>query len=74
MRPTAKEISDMHDALVAWLTATYPHANPLAIVTMLTYELGRIVRLSGATVADRESALADVIKIMRIHMVDGPPI
>lgn len=64
------EAYEIHEALMAWLRATYPQTNPLAVITACSYEIGRLVaRLTdGRSAAETEAMVAGVADIMREHI------
>ena len=65
-----REAYELHEALRAWLLATYPRANALAIVSACSYEIGRMVAVmtEGASARDTEALLASVLGVLREHI------
>lgn len=64
---------DIHEALKAWLRATYPHENPLVVLAACSYEIARIVTVVGPDLSSsaRERLLQDVIEVMRAQIMTG---
>jgi hypothetical protein len=66
----ADRAADVHEALMAWLTATYPRENPLVILSACTYEVGRIAGQFGAHLSEGEQQrmLDGIRRAMAAHL------
>ena len=64
------EAYELHEALRAWLLATYPRAHALSIVAACSYEVGRMVAVmtEGQSARETEALLVDVVGVMRAHI------
>ena len=66
----AREAYDIHEALMAWLRATYPAADQFAVMAACSYEIGRLVaRLTDdRSPAEIEALIAGVAGVLREHI------
>lgn len=62
--------AEVHEALMAWLIATYPREHALVMLAACTYEVGRIAAQLGAHLSEGEQQrmLDGIRAAMGTHM------
>ncbi len=69
----AKRAYHIHETMMEWLKATYPHDNPIFIAVACTYEIGRILNVVGKDLdaADRVALAESIMGVMRDQIQSG---